>query len=356
LLYRPEVDGLRARAVVPVILFHAGFDLFGGGFIGVDIFFVISGYLITTILIDDMENNRFSIVKFYERRSRRILPMLIFVMLICIPFAWQLMSPKQIIDFSESLIAVSSFTSNILFWLESGYFDTVAEAKPLLHTWSLAVEEQYYLLFPIFIFLAWRLGKASVFWIIVCLALFSLALSEWGARYHPSANFYLAPSRAWELFAGSIAAFFVQKRGVQENNSLSLIGFGAILYAIFFFDENTPFPSLYSLVPVIGVILIVMFGGKETYVARLLSARVFVGLGLISYSAYLWHQPLFAFARMSAEEDIATPKMIFLVLFSAVLAAISWRYIERPFRNPNFMKRSSVFLTSFGVCNGLINL
>ena len=175
LKYRAEIDGLRALAVIPVILFHAGFELFSGGFVGVDVFFVISGYLITTILIEDIEKNRFSLTSFYERRARRILPALFFVMFICIPFAWMWMLPSQMKDFSQSLIAVSFFASNILFWRESGYFDAAAEEKPLLHTWSLAVEEQYYVLFPIFLFFAWRYGKNKVFWMIVVFAVLSLA-------------------------------------------------------------------------------------------------------------------------------------------------------------------------------------
>ena len=148
--YRPEIDGLRALAVVPVILFHAGFDIFSGGFIGVDIFFVISGYLITTILLEDIEEGRFSLVNFYERRARRIIPALFFVVIVCIPFAWMWMLPSQMKDFSQSLVAVSLFASNILFWQESEYFTAFEQEKPLLHTWSLAVEEQYYILFPIF--------------------------------------------------------------------------------------------------------------------------------------------------------------------------------------------------------------
>lgn len=166
--YRREIDGLRALAVVPVILFHAGFDMFSGGFVGVDVFFVISGYLITTIILAELEQNKFSIVNFYERRARRILPALFFVMLVCIPFAWFWLLPSDMMDFSQSLIAVSVFASNILFWHQSGYFDTAAELKPLLHTWSLAVEEQYYVLFPLFLVLVWKLDKR---WILVMLGL-----------------------------------------------------------------------------------------------------------------------------------------------------------------------------------------
>ena len=199
LKYRPEIDGLRALAVAPVILFHAGFEIFRGGFVGVDVFFVISGYLITTIIIEDIENKRFSIIKFYERRARRILPALFFVMLVCIPFAWIWMYSSQMKDFSQSLVAVSLFTSNILFLRESGYFDEAAEIKPLLHTWSLSVEEQYYVIFPVFLVLAWHFGKKRVFWMIVVLAALSLLLSEWNWRNKTSANFYLATTRAWEL-------------------------------------------------------------------------------------------------------------------------------------------------------------
>jgi len=344
--YRPEIDGLRAVAVIPVILFHAGFEHFSGGYVGVDVFFVISGYLITTILIEDIENDRFSIVNFYERRARRILPPLFFVMIACIPFAWILMLPSQMKDFSESLVAVSVFVSNILFWLESGYFEAAAEEKPLLHTWSLAVEEQYYVVFPIFLFVAWRFGKNSVFWIIVALTLISLALSEWGWRNMPSANFYLAPTRAWELLAGSIASFIVQKRGVQSNNLLSLIGAFAIIFAILVYDQSTPFPSLYALVPVVGVVVLVLFSDSNTYVGKLLSSKLFVGIGLISYSAYLWHQPLFAFARLGSVGHPSPTVFFLLSILSLVLAFLSWKYVEAPFRKKQRVKRSRIFAFS----------
>jgi peptidoglycan/LPS O-acetylase OafA/YrhL len=344
--YRAEIDGLRALAVLPVILFHAGFEWFSGGFVGVDVFFVISGYLITTILIEDLENQRFSLISFYERRARRILPALFFVMFVCIPFAWMWMLPSQMKDFSQSLVAVSLFASNVLFWRESGYFDAAAEEKPLLHTWSLAVEEQYYVLFPIFLFLAWRYGKNRVFWMIVAMASISLLLSEWGWRNKATANFYLAPTRAWELFAGSIAAFIVQKNGVRKNNFLALTGLLAILFSIFFYNETTPFPSVYALVPVLGVVLLVLYADKETFAAKLLSTKGFVGIGLISYSAYLWHQPLFAFARIRSLEHPNTLVMLVLSTLAMLLAYISWRYIEKPFRNKARINRQKIFVIS----------
>lgn len=349
--YRTEIDGLRALAVVPVILFHAGFELFSGGFVGVDVFFVISGYLITTIIIEDIDNKRFSIVNFYERRARRILPALFFVMLVCIPFAWVWMLPVQMKDFSQSLIAVSFFASNILFWRESGYFDAAAEEKPLLHTWSLAVEEQYYVLFPIFLILAWRFGKNKVFWMIVLMAAISLLLSEWGWRNRATANFYLAPTRVWELFSGSICAFIVQKYGIRKNNPLSLLGLVAIIFSIFAYDKSTPFPSVYALVPVLGVVLIVLFADKETLVARILSTKFLVVVGLISFSAYLWHQPLFAFARLRLLDAPSEVLMGILSILSLFLALLSWKYIEKPFRYRNevggTLKRSKVYVYSF---------
>jgi len=351
LKYRAEIDGLRAIAVVPVIFFHAGFELFSGGFVGVDVFFVISGYLITTILIEDIENKKFSIISFYERRMRRILPALILVMLVCIPFSWIWMLPNQVKDFSQSLVAVSLFMSNILFWLEDDYFDNNSEKKPLIHTWSLAVEEQYYIIFPLFLIFAWRLGKDRVFWIIVIIALISLIFSEWCWRKDISTNFFLAPSRAWEIFAGSITAFIVQKRGVIKNNLLSLIGLILIIFSIFIFNEKTPFPSIYTLVPVTGVMFLILFASSDTFVAQILSNRIIVGLGLISYSLYLWHQPLFAFTRIRFSEEPSKIIMMMLTALSFILALLSWRYIEKPFRNKNLVSRFKIiiFFLIFGI-------
>jgi len=339
--YRREIDGLRAIALIPVILFHAGFELFSGGYIGVDVFFVISGYLITSILINELQQDKFSIVRFYERRARRILPALFLVMTCCVPFAWVWMSPSQFKDFAQSIVAVSLFASNILFWIESGYFAAASEMKPLLHTWSLAVEEQYYILFPIFLSLVWRLGKRPVLYTIIIIAAVSLLLTELFSRIDPAANFYLAPTRAWELLAGSICAFLQFSKEKEKSEVLSLFGFGLIIFSIFYFDKNTPFPSLYALAPVIGTALIVLYGKSETWVAKLLSTKILVGIGLISYSAYLWHLPLFAFARI---RRIYWPDqwiMLSASILSLILAYLSWRFVEEPFRK----KKKTTLLT-----------
>ena len=356
--YRAEIDGLRALAVVPVILYHAGFSLFSGGFVGVDVFFVISGYLITTILLDDLENKTFSIKKFYEKRIRRILPALFLVMLVSVVFAYCFMIPVAMKDFSKSLIAVCLFISNIFFWKTTGYFETTAEEKPLLHTWSLAVEEQYYMFFPILLFLLWRFGKNRVFWTITALAAISFFFSELVLRKQDVlANFYLAPPRAWEIFAGSIAAFLIKKKDFQESNLYSLLGFVLILYSIFCFNEATPFPSAYTLVPVIGTVLLIIYGSQQTIIARFLSLPIFVGIGLISYSAYLWHQPILVFSRtLFYNLDKNTFLLIALIALSFLLAFLSWKFVEKPFRDPSKISKKQLIISLGSVFVILLSL
>jgi peptidoglycan/LPS O-acetylase OafA/YrhL len=333
LKYRAEIDGLRAIAVVPVILFHAGFEIFSGGFVGVDVFFVISGYLITKILIGDIENNRFSIISFYERRARRILPALFFVMLLCIPFAWMWMLPDPLENFGQSIVATTLFANNILLFITSNYWDLASEFKPLLHTWSLAVEEQYYILFPVFLLLVWQFGKNKVFWITAILLAISLILSEWSWRNNPTANFYLAPTRAWELLFGSMVALTVKRYGVRDSNILSFLGLIAIIFSILFYDETTPVPSIYALVPVLGTALIILYANKQTLVAKLLSTKILVGIGLISYSAYLWHQPLFVFSKIYFQVEPSYIFKLLLIIITGIFAAFTWRFVEQPFRD-----------------------
>ncbi|MDN7124548.1 acyltransferase [Pseudidiomarina sp. 1APP75-32.1] len=339
--YRPEIDGLRAIAVLPVILFHAGLKFFSGGYVGVDVFFVISGYLITTILLNEIEQGRFSIVKFYERRAKRILPALFVVLIACIPFAWAWLTPSQLASFGQGLIAIILFGSNILFWRQSDYFAAASEENPLLHTWSLAVEEQYYIFFPLLLLGLWRFGRNPVFYIVVTLSLLSLALAEWGWRYSPTANFYLLPTRAWELGAGAICAFVLQKREQPNNQFIAWLGLLMIIVSILSFDSRTPFPSLYALLPVVGTALLILFAGDKTFVGRLLSLRPLVGIGLLSYSAYLWHQPLFAFARIRAYSEPSLVLMLGLAAISLMLAYFTWQWVEQPFRKKSYILASS---------------
>lgn len=332
LRYRPEIDGLRALAVVPVILFHAGFSLFSGGFIGVDVFFVVSGYLITSIILKDLEAGKFSFTGFYERRARRILPALFLVMLSCIPFAWTLMMPLERKDFAISMASVVFFASNIVFWLQSGYFDTAVELKPLLHTWSLAVEEQFYIIFPIALLFMWQFGRKTSVRLVSAAALVSLILCEFASRNHPNFNFFWAITRAWELMAGSLCAFAAVRPSKMRDEILSAIGLGLIVASIFWFDSSTRFPSAYALMPVGGTCFIILFANNSTLTARFLCVRILVGIGLISYSAYLWHQPILAFARIFTDAPVEGELAFFLACSSLAVAYPTWRYVERPFR------------------------
>ena len=338
MLYRPEIDGLRAIAVLSVIFFHAGFQLFPGGFVGVDIFFVISGYLITTLVMRELEAGQFSIVKFYERRARRILPALFLVMAVCLPFAWLWMMPTDAREFFYSVIAVLGFMSNVFFLQKSTYFGAGAELKPLLHTWSLAIEEQFYALFPIFLMLAWRLGRKKIVALLAIGVLLSLALAHLVVSSKPNAAFFLLPTRGWELAIGALIAFYVNDE--QRNHFpmmpfqiLSLTGFGLILYGVFGLDKDTPFPSLFTLVPTVGAGLIIWCAMPGTLIGRLLGSRVCVGIGLVSYSAYLWHQPLLAFAHHRMLEKPDAVAFTSLVALSFGLAYLTWRYVETPFRD-----------------------
>ena len=351
--YRREIDGLRAVAVLPVILFHAGFKVFEGGFIGVDVFFVISGYLITTIILADMDEGKFSLITFYERRARRILPALFFVILCSLPFAWLWLLPDHLKDFSQSLTAVSVFSSNVLFWMESGYFAPAAEFKPLLHTWSLAVEEQYYVLFPLFLMMLWKLHKRWIFGSLIAVAVVSLVVAQWGAYNRPSPTFFLLPTRAWELAIGALIAFYLfyvreQTDFVTSNKGISevlgLLGLILIFFSFFAFSKSTPFPSLYALIPTVGTALIIIFATSDTIVGRLLSIKPLVGIGLVSYSTYLWHYPLFVFARHRSLTELSTALLLFLSVLSIFLAFFSWRFVEMPFRNRMAISRKSVFV------------
>lgn len=349
MLYRREIDGLRALAVLPVILFHADLGPFSGGFVGVDVFFVISGYLISSNILTDLDAGRFSIVNFYERRVRRILPALFFVMLMCLPMAWLWLGPKDMREFSQSLTAVSLFSSNIFFWRTDGYFDTSTALKPLLHTWSLAVEEQYYLIYPILLGCCWRYGRRWIITVLVVLFICSLGAASLGSSIHPAANFYLLPTRAWELLIGSFAAFYVRSAYYPVKSSLlahlaGWEGLALILYAMLQFDASTPFPSFYTLVPTVGAALVILFARRDTLPGRLLGSAPFVFIGLISYSAYLWHQPLFAFARHASVQAPSPQLFGVLVLASLVLAFITWRFVEKPFRNSARFSRRDIFL------------
>ncbi len=362
LRYRPEIDGLRAIAVCAVILYHAQIMIFGtqpfkGGFIGVDIFFVLSGYLITSIILKELiTTGTFSFKKFYERRSRRILPALLFVMLISLPFAWIYLLPSSFVNFSETILYSLGFSSNFYFhYTFQQYGAESGLLKPFLHTWSLSVEEQYYILIPIILLITFKYFKNYLIYILFLGFIISLVLADWGSRNYPSFNFYILTARGWELLAGSILAFFEISLGHRSKNQtlnsiLPSTGILLIGHSIIFFNDKMFHPSYYTLSPIIGVCLIIWFSNKNEIITRILSSKLFVGIGLISYSLYLWHYPIFAFARITE----FTQGNIFLEIFLGIiilLASISSYYlVEKPARNKKFKFKfilSSVIILTF---------
>jgi peptidoglycan/LPS O-acetylase OafA/YrhL len=344
LTYRPEIDGLRAIAVGAVILYHAqitilGHQPFKGGFIGVDIFFVISGYLITSIILKELiTTGTFSFKHFYERRVRRILPALLFVMLVSLPFAWMYLLPSSFVDFSKSILYSLGFSSNFYFHYSGQIYGAESGLlKPFLHTWSLSVEEQFYILFPIVLLVTFKYFRKYLINILILGFVISLGLADWGSRNHSSFNFYVLPTRGWELLAGSILAYFEIILGHRSKNKtlnliLPSIGLFLIGHSILFFNDKMFHPSFYTLSPIIGVCLIIWFSNKDELITKILSTKLFVGVGLISYSLYLWHYPIFAFAKIE-NIKIFENNIYIYIFFSLVLSIFSFYVIERPFRN-----------------------
>jgi peptidoglycan/LPS O-acetylase OafA/YrhL len=342
--YRPDIDGLRAIAVLSVILFHAEFTWAQGGFVGVDVFFVISGFLITGILLREFGDNTFTLKRFYERRARRILPALLVVLAATLAACASIMFDADRRVVARSAVTVMAFAANIMFWrgIDFGdftvvnYFGRRIHEQPLVHTWSLGVEEQFYLLYPLTLLLVWRIRKSWLLPFLIASALASFALSAWLTPGSPGASFYLLPTRGWELLAGGLiawggAALVPERAHIREG--AAALGLILVLIPVLLYDGGTPFPGFYALAPVGGSALLLRYAaGSKT--GALLSWRPLVFVGLISYSAYLWHQPLFALARYgSSSGHLDTVTAIVLSAITLILAAITWRWVETPFRN-----------------------
>ncbi len=349
--YRPEIDGLRSIAVVSVILYHAQIVIFNlqpfkGGFIGVDIFFVISGYLITSIIIKELiDKGDFSFRNFYERRVRRILPALLFVILLSIPFSWIYLYPLDLLGYSESILYSLGFGSNFYFHYSGlEYGSPEGLLKPFLHTWSLAVEEQYYIIFPIILYFIFRYNRRILVYALLILFFVSMMLAEWGSRNYPSFTFYLLHARVWELICGSLVAYFEIKLGQRCKEKLlcqifPLVGLLLIIFSIIFYDNTIFHPSTLTLIPVIGVTLILWFSSKDDIITRILSHSSFVGVGLISYSLYLWHYPIFSFAKNLEIFFNNNLGKLFLIILTFILAFITYYFIEQPARKVNSYKK-----------------
>ena len=359
IVYRPEIDGLRAIAVVSVILYHAQITIFGhqpfkGGFIGVDIFFVISGYLITSIILKELiTTGSFSFKHFYERRVRRILPVLLFVMIVSLPFAWMYLLPSSFIDFLKSILYSLGFSSNFYFhYSDTQYAAESGLLKPFLHTWSLSVEEQYYILFPAMLLITFKYFRKYLIHILILGFVVSLVLADWGSRNHAQFTFYVLPTRGWELLAGSILAYFEIKKGDRDkyqtlNFILPSIGLFLIGHSIIFFEDKMFHPSFYTLSPIIGVCLIIWFSNKNEIITKVLSTKLFVGIGLISYSLYLWHYPIFAYGRIIGLILKFEYVIYWLILLTIPLSILSYLFIEKKFRDKNFQFKKIFKIVSF---------
>lgn len=356
LKHRRDIDGLRALAVLPVVLFHAGVPGFGGGFVGVDVFFVISGFLITSLIAGEIDRDAFSLAGFYERRVRRIAPALIVVVLATLAAGWFLLIPADYAALGTSAIAAVLSFANFHFWADSDYFSTAAELKPLLHTWSLSVEEQFYVVFPLLLWVLMKKARAQLMWWIGGLALVSLAVSSVLAFTHPEQAFYAPWSRAWELLLGSAVALGrFRVPGAAAQTATGIVGVAMIAAAVAFFTEATPFPGLAAVLPSLGAALVIHAGRmREGPVQQVLGFPVLVWIGLISYSLYLWHWPVLVYWRIAAGALPGGWVLAGLIAAMIALSALSWAVVEQPFRNRRRMGRRTVFAVA--LCAAVVSV
>lgn len=354
LKYRKELDGLRCLAVMAVIIYHAGISLHGitlfkGGFFGVDVFLVLSGYLITNIIINSLDDNKFSLLDFYWRRIKRIVPALVVMLFISSIAAWYILLPNDLMKFSDSLKSALYFGSNYYFLGEDSYVSDASIFKPLLHTWSLAVEWQFYLFYPFVILFINTFFKRYRVSIILSLSIVSLFYANYIVPNYPDLAFYTLPPRAWELMLGGLMGFisFRKPGGLAQNEPgmtackmLPTLGMFMILYAMVFIDNHAHHPSFVTLLPVIGTCLIIAFANDDDIVTAVLSLPPIVFIGAISYSMYLWHQPVFVFFRFIKHEYITWKDFAGLTALTLLLSYLSYRFVESPFRARNIRKKS----------------
>ena len=351
--YRKEIDGLRAIAVISVILHHANFvfsdkNWFVGGFIGVDIFFVISGYLITKIILKELgDTTSFNFHNFYERRARRILPMLFTVILVSIPFAWQILFHSNLIEYCKSILSSIFFSSNFFFYfVTTEYAAESSLLKPFLHTWSLGIEEQFYIIFPILLFLIFKFFKNYMLIFILIMIFLGIQFSEVVGNKNAELNFYLPTSRFWELLVGSLLAYLEIKSKIIRNRFtqfLPIIGIFLIFFSIIFFNFKNPHPGYLTLIPIIGTALVITYASSKDFVGVILSSNAFVRTGLISYSAYLWHFPIFAFIRLT-DSNISNIEKLISIILILILSNITYKFIEQPFRNRSKISSKNFWL------------
>lgn len=362
--YRADIDGLRAIAVLAVVFFHAFPNWFAGGFIGVDVFFVISGYLISTIILENIEKGSFSFVEFYARRIRRIFPALILVLVASLLFGWFALLTEEFRQLSKHAAAGAGFVSNFVLWNEAGYFDNAAETKPLLHLWSLGIEEQFYIVWPMVVWLAWK-SRAPLFSIILLGILISFALNMNGIHHDAVATFYSPQTRVWELLCGSLLAWLKlhpERLPVRLQLALnhvraswvSYTGLLLLLCGFVLIDKESGFPGAWALLPVLGTMLIIMASQQAWLNRTILSHRVMVWFGLISFPLYLWHWPLLSFSRIVEGEALSLKVRVMAILLGVLLAWLTYRFIERPLRfGKNLGRKTLCLMVLMAVLGGL---
>lgn len=347
--YRPDIDGLRAVAVLSVVIYHAFPSMLRGGFIGVDVFFVISGFLISSIIFESLERGSFSFAQFYVRRINRIFPALLAVFLACYGVGWFLLAADEYQQLAKHLIAGAGFVSNFVLWMESGYFDTSAETKPLLHLWSLGIEEQFYIVWPLMVWLAWK-ARINALNVAMILALASFYLNLNGMKTDPVATFFLPQTRGWELLCGSLLAWLsCRHRGIADRlrgyaaryvnldsriwpNSVALLGGGVLLLGFLKISKDVSFPGKWAVLPVAGAVLLIAAGPFAWFNRKILSHKLLVWIGLISFPLYLWHWPILVFARLSSPDELSVGLRLLAVILSILFAWLTYRWVERPIR------------------------
>lgn len=359
--YRPDIDGLRSLAILPVIFFHAGFSVFSGGFIGVDIFFVISGFLITSIIANAIKTNQFTLSDFYERRIRRILPVFFVILVTTLITGCFILLPDDLKRLGRDAATTIIFLSNFRFWKKTGYFDETAIDKPLLHTWSLSVEEQFYITFPILLILLYKFAPHREKLVIWSLFILSFIFSVLMLDHSPRTSFYMLPARAWELLLGSILALNLIPKTTSKTLTylLSLAGTSMILGAIFLIDEHLAFPGYNALYPTLGTALIIYAGASfpNNIVSSVLASKPFVSIGKISFSLYLWHWPVITFYYYVVNRPTTLEEGLWLVALSIILSIFTYFLVERPFRQRKILAdKSSLFKGAFAsiILTGLV--
>ncbi len=352
--------GSTILAVLPVLFFHAEWEVFSGGFLGVDVFFVISGFLITSMILKDLDAGNFSVISFYDRRARRILPALLFICILTTLLSFIFMLPYDLKNYGQSLVATILSANNVLLYLTSGYWSLAAEFKPLYHTWSLGVEEQYYMIIPVLFMVAYRIAKNKIRAVsitVVVLFLISYIFSFYSDN--KEFNFLIISHRMWELLAGSLVAILLIRKTIKNSTVMVIIGLLLILLSYLFPFAVSSNQAVYSLIPVIGTVLIIIFSSDSLITGKFLSLRPLLLIGTLSYSIYLLHMPILAFLRLSIEGKPSTFTQLVFVLISVPLSYLLWRFVENIFRDRTIVSNKYFYsihiaLAIFLLCSGLL--